>query len=207
MMPANRSPRIAVFDIGGVLIEWDPRHLYRKLFPGDEAAMERFLAEICTPEWNLEQDRGRPWEEAVAVLTGRFPDLAELIAAYHLRWEEMVPGPVEGTADLLRALKSRGRPVYAITNFSAAKLALARRRFDFLNLFDGVVVSGEERLVKPDPAIYRRLLDRYALEPAETLFIDDVERNVEAARGVGMQAIRFTGADALRRDLEQAGML
>jgi 2-haloacid dehalogenase len=207
MMPANRSPRIAVFDIGGVLIEWDPRHLYRKLFPGDEAAMERFLAGTCTPEWNLEQDRGRSWDEAVAVLTERFPDLAELIAAYHLRWEEMVPGPVEGTADLLRTLKSRGRPVYAITNFSAAKLALARRRFDFLNLFDGVVVSGEERLVKPDPAIYRRLLDRYALDAAETLFIDDVERNVEAARGVGMQAIRFTGADALRRDLEQAGML
>lgn len=206
-MQTNPPPRIVVFDIGGVLIEWDPRHLYRKLFEDDERAMENFLSEVCSPGWNLEQDRGRAWEDAVRELTQRHPDKAELIAAYHLRWEEMVPGPIPGTPDLLRILKEQGTPLYAITNFSAEKLALARRRFDFLNLFEGMIVSGEERMVKPDPAIYRRLLGRYGLDAPETLFIDDVARNVEAARAVGMQALHFTGADVLRRDLAGLGLL
>lgn len=206
-MQSNQPPRIVVFDIGGVLIEWDPRHLYRKLFENDDRAMEHFLSEVCSPDWNLEQDRGRAWDDAVRVLTQQHPDKAEMIAAYHLRWEEMVPGPIPGTPDLLRTLKDRGTPLYAITNFSTEKLALARRRFDFLNLFDGMIVSGEERMVKPEPAIYRRLLDRFGLEAPETLFIDDVARNVEAARAVGMQALHFVGADALHRDLVRLGLL
>ncbi len=200
-------PTKVVFDIGHVLIEWDPRNLYREIFEGYEDLMEHFLDNVCTPAWNLEQDRGRPWEEAVALLTAEHPDCAELIRAYHERWEEMVPGPVAGTPDILLELKKRKTPLYSITNFSADKLALTRRRFDFLNVFDGVVVSGEERLVKPDPAIFRLLLDRYGLAASDCFFIDDNAANVEAARDVGMVAHQFTGAEQLRRALEGVGLL
>ncbi|MBP2230721.1 2-haloacid dehalogenase [Azospirillum agricola] len=201
------TPSIVVFDIGQVLIEWDPRHLYRELFDGYEDLMEDFLDTVCTPAWNLEQDRGRPWADAVALLTAERPDCAELIRAYDEQWERMVPGPIPGTPEILAALKDRGVPVYAITNFSADKFVLACRRFDFLNGFDGIIVSGTERLVKPDPAIFRLLLDRYGLDAKECFFIDDSAANVETARAVGMTAHHFAGAEALRRDLEGFGLL
>jgi 2-haloacid dehalogenase len=207
MTAAAPCPHIAVFDIGGVLIDWNPRYLYRKLFADDTAAMEHFLAEVCSSDWNLALDAGRSWSDAVADLSARFPERAELIAAYHLRWEEMVSGPIPGTPDLLRELKERGRPVYAITNFAVEKLDLTRHRHDFLNLFDGIVVSGAVGQVKPDPAIYRRLLDDYRLNAGDTLFIDDVEKNVDGARAIGMHAVRFRDADGLRRDLQQFGLL
>ena len=201
------KPTTVVFDIGQVLIEWDPRHLYRELFDGYEDLMEDFLDNVCTPAWNLEQDRGRPWDEAVALLTAEFPDCRELIRAYHERWEEMVPGPVAGTPEILTELKQRGTPLYSITNFSSDKLALTRQRFDFLTLFDGVIVSGDERLVKPDPAIFQLLLDRYGLRAADCFFIDDSPANVEAARALGMTAHRFSGASSLRAELEELGLL
>jgi len=201
------KPSTVVFDIGQVLIEWDPRHLYRELFDGYEDLMEDFLDNVCTPAWNLEQDRGRPWDEAVAVLTAEFPDCRELIRAYHERWEEMVPGPMAGTPEILMELKQRGTPLYSITNFSSEKLALTRRRFDFLNVFDGIIVSGDEGLVKPDPAIFQLLLDRYGLSAADCCFIDDSPANVEAARAIGMTAHRFSGAASLRAELEELGLL
>ncbi|WP_211100194.1 HAD family hydrolase [Azospirillum halopraeferens] len=201
------APGTVVFDIGNVLIEWDPRHLYRDLFDGNEDLMEHFLETVCTPAWNLEQDRGRPWDEAVRTLTAEYPDCAELIRAYHERWEEMVPGEIPGTADILVELKERGTPVYAVTNFSVEKLELARRRFDVLNRFDGVVVSGAVGLVKPDPAIFHRLFEDFALTPADTVFIDDSLPNVEAARSLGMHALPFTGAARLRGDLTALGLL
>ncbi|WP_286192185.1 HAD family phosphatase [Roseomonas genomospecies 6] len=201
------KPTTVVFDIGHVLIEWDPRNLYRELFDGYEDLMEDFLDNVCTLAWNLEQDRGRPWDEAVAVLTAEHPDCRELIRAYHERWEEMVPGPVAGTPDILMELKQRGTPLYSITNFSSDKLALTRRRFDFLNVFDGMIVSGDEKLVKPDPAIFRLLLDRYGLRAADCFFIDDSPANVEAARNIGMTAHRFSGAASLRTELEELGLL
>jgi haloacid dehalogenase superfamily, subfamily IA, variant 3 with third motif having DD or ED len=201
------SPTTVVFDIGQVLIEWDPRHLYREIFEGYEDLMEHFLDNVCTPAWNLEQDRGRPWDEAVSVLTAEYPDCAELIRAYHERWEEMVPGPMPGTPELLLELKERGTPVYSITNFSSEKFVLAQKRFDFLTVFDGIVVSGDERLVKPDPAIFRLLLDRYGLTASDCFFIDDSPANVEAARMVGMVTHHFTSADRLRGELEGLGLL
>ncbi len=201
------SPTTVVFDIGQVLIEWDPRHLYREIFEGYEDLMEHFLDNVCTPAWNLEQDRGRPWDEAVGVLTAEYPDCAELIRAYHERWEEMVPGPVPGTPELLLELKERGTPLYSITNFSSEKFALTQKRFDFLTVFDGIVVSGDERLVKPDPAIFRLLLDRYGLSAADCFFIDDSPANVEAARMIGMAAHHFTSADRLRGEMESLGLL
>jgi 2-haloacid dehalogenase len=190
-----------------VLIEWDPRHLYRDLFDGYEDLMEDFLDNVCSPAWNQEQDRGRSWADAVAQLTAEHPDCAELIRSYDELWEQMVPGPIPGTPEILAELKARGVPVYAITNFSADKFALSQKRFDFLNGFDGIVVSGIEKVIKPDPKIYQILLDRYGLDAADCLFIDDNPDNVESARAVGMTAHHFAGAEALRRDLEGFGLL
>lgn len=207
MSEMENPPKIVIFDIGQVLIEWDPRHLYRDLFDGYEDLMEDFLDNVCSPAWNLEQDRGRPWADAVAQLTAEHPDCAELIRSYDELWEQMVPGPIPGTPEILAELKAREVPVYAITNFSADKFALSQKRFDFLNGFDGIVVSGIERVVKPDPKIYRILLDRYGLDAADCLFIDDNPDNVESARAVGMTAHHFAGAEALRRDLEGFGLL
>jgi 2-haloacid dehalogenase len=197
-----------IFDVGGVLIDWNPRHLYRKLFGGDsDGAMERFLAEVCTPEWNLRQDAGRPFAEAVAELTERFPDHADLIAAYDVRWEEMVPGAHDETIDIVRELKAQGTPLYCLTNFSREKFPLIRRRFDVFDLFDGIVVSAEIGMVKPDPAVYRYLVERFGLEAPSCLFVDDVEANVGAASSIGMQAVRYLSGRQLRRDLRMREVL
>lgn len=198
--------RVVVFDIGNVLIEWDPEHLYRKLIP-DAAARADFLARVCTPDWNLEQDRGRRWAEAVAERTALFPEHAALIAAYSDRWGEMVPGEIPGSVAILEALRAAGVPLYAITNFSTEKFAEAQARFPFLTRFIDVVVSGDEGLLKPDPAIYRRLLDRNGLAAADCLFIDDSEKNVVGARAVGMQAHHFRDAPTLEAALRAEGLL
>ena len=137
-----------VFDIGAVLLEWNPRHLYRKLF-ADEAAMETFLAEVCTHDWNLSMDGGTPFPEAIAAKVAEFPHHEPLIRAFDERWEEMVPHVIEGTVEILKGLKERGDKVYAITNFSAEKFALALTKWPFLGWFDGVIVSAHEKLLKP----------------------------------------------------------
>ena len=192
--------KAVVFDLGGVLIDWDPRYLYRKLLD-DEAAVEEFLATVCTPEWNAEQDRGRPFAEGVAELVERHPVHAAAITAYHERWPEMLGGAVGGTVEVLAELRAAGVPVYALTNWSAETFGIARERFEFLEWFDGVLVSGEERMIKPDPAIFRLLLDRFGLDPAATFYVDDSEPNVEAAGRLGFDAVRFTTPAQLRRDL------
>ena len=194
------ATKAVVFDLGGVLIDWDPRHLYRKLL-ADEAAVEEFLATVCTPEWNAELDRGRPFAEGVAELVERHPEHAATIAAYHERWPEMVAGDIPGTVEVLAELRAAGVPLYALTNWSAETFAIARERFEFLEWFDGLLVSGEERVTKPDPAIFQLLLDRFGLDPTATVFVDDSEANVAAARRLGFDAIRFTGHEELRREL------
>ncbi|WP_114376877.1 HAD family hydrolase [Elioraea thermophila] len=194
-----------IFDLGGVLIDWNPRHLYRKLF-ADEAEMERFLAEVCTPAWNLEQDRGRPWAQAIAELSACHPDQAELIAAYRGRWPEMLNGAIAGTVALLERLDDAGVPLYALTNWSAETWPYAERLYPFLARFRAIVVSGRIGLVKPEPAIYRHALARFGLAPERTLFIDDSAKNVEGARAVGLHALRFAGAEALARDLARLGL-
>jgi 2-haloacid dehalogenase len=194
------ATKAVVFDLGGVLIDWDPRHLYRKLL-ADEAAVEEFLATVCTPEWNAELDRGRPFAEGVAELVERHPEHAAAIAAYHERWPEMVAGDIPGTVEVLAELQAAGVPLYALTNWSAETFAITRGRFEFLEWFDGLLVSGEERVTKPDPAIFQLLLDRFGLDPAATVFVDDSEANVAAARRLGIDAIRFTGHEELRREL------
>ena len=198
--------KAVVFDLGGVLIDWDPRYLYRKLLD-DEATVEEFLATVCTPEWNAEQDRGRPFAEGVAELVERHPVHAAAITAYHERWPEMLGGAVGGTVEVLAELRAAGVPVYALTNWSAETFGIARERFEFLEWFDGVLVSGEERMIKPDPAIFRLLLDRFGLDPGATFYIDDSPANVAAADRLGFDAVRFTSPAQLRRDLEARGLL
>ena len=203
----SRAPvQTLVFDLGGVIIDWNPRHLYRKLFPGDDAAMESFLTQVCSPAWNAQQDAGRPFAEGIRALQQQHPASAELIAAYWERWEEMVPSEIPGAGALLRELRTAGMPLYALSNWSAETWPRAKGRFDVWDCFDGIVISGEIRLAKPDAAIFEHLLDRYALDAAATLFIDDSDPNVEAARRVGLQALRFTSVPALRAELAALGV-
>jgi 2-haloacid dehalogenase len=204
-MPADRATTV-VFDIGNVLLDWNPRHLYRQLF-ADVARMEWFLKEVLTHAWILETDRGKRFADAVAELTALHPAFALEIAAFDARWMETVRGPIDASVTLLERLRANGVPVYAITNFSAEKFAVAREAFAFLGRFDGIVVSGEESLLKPDAAIYHLLLERHGLRAPDCLFIDDVLANVEGARGVGMQAHHFRQPEELARELKRHGLL
>lgn len=191
---------VIVFDLGAVLIDWNPRHLYRKLFDR-EAEMEAFLRDICTPEWNAEQDRGRSWADAVALLSAEHPEHRSLIHAYKDRWEEMMTGPIQGTVDILNRLKQEGYELHALTNWSAETFPIARRRFEFLDQFETILVSGEERMMKPEAQIFELLLARIGHPAERCLFIDDSAKNIEAAAALGFDAIRFEGAEKLKEDL------
>lgn len=206
-MTEPRRRTTAVFDLGGVLIDWDPRHLYRKLFAGDDAAMERFLAEICTAEWNAQQDAGRSWAEATALLKAEHPQHAALIDAFHHRWPETMAGALPGSVEVLRKLKQSGVPLYALTNFSHETFPVALERYEFLGWFRGIVVSGQERMVKPDPRIYRLLVSRHGLDPADIVYIDDNAGNAAAATALGMHGIPFTTPAALATELTALGLL
>jgi 2-haloacid dehalogenase len=195
-----------IFDLGMVLIAWDPRHVYRSVFK-DEAKMEWFLSNICTNAWNLEQDRGRKFSEAVATLAQQHPEYAAEIAAYDVRWAEMVPGAISGSVDILETLHSKGVPLYAITNWNQDKFRETKLRFPFLNLFRDIVVSGDEKLIKPDLTIYELCLKRNKLVAADCLFIDDSEKNVRGAEAVGMKAHHFTSPEKLKAELKQLGVL
>jgi 2-haloacid dehalogenase len=199
------NPTVVVFDVGNVLIRWDPRFLYRKLLP-DEAAVDHFLATVCTQAWNLEQDRGRTFAEAVTLLCAQHPEHSALIHAFNDRWQEMVPGTIPATVDLLAGFQAKGVRTFAITNFSAEKFAETRVRFPFLDSFEGVVVSAHERLVKPDPAIYRLFLERYDLAASSCVFIDDSAANVAGARSVGMHAIHFEDPATLSVELHKLSL-
>jgi len=195
-----------VFDLGGVLIDWNPRYLYRKLF-ASEAQVEQFLDQVCTGAWNEAQDKGRSWDEAVATLSEQKPEFAAQIAAYRDRWDETLGDALHDTVALLAALRESGQVrLLALTNWSGETFPVARARFPFLAWFEGIVVSGEEGLAKPDPEIFERMRTRYGLDPAQTLFIDDSLRNVEAAARLGYRAVRFTDAGQLQQALDEAGL-
>lgn len=203
---ADPAPSVVVFDIGNVLLRWEPRLLLGRLLP-DEAAVDAFLAETDFNAWNLAQDAGRTWAEGVAAIAAAHPRHAATAAAFDARWVETVTGEVPGTVAILEALDAAGRPLYAITNFSAEKWAITVPRHGFLRRFRDVVVSAHERVTKPDPAIYRLFLDRNGLDPAACVFIDDSEANVAGARAVGMDAIHFTEASALAEALRARSLL
>lgn len=195
---------IVVFDVGAVLIEWNPRHLYRKLIP-DADAMERFLADVCTPQWNVSQDAGRPWEQAETEAIDRHPEKADLIRAYRARWHEMVPGAIDGTVAILEELSTARTPLHAITNFAADTFAETRRRFGFFERFQSIVVSGEIGIVKPDARIFRHLAERQGFDLARAVLIDDSAANCAAARELGMGVIHFKEPSQARRELIEHG--
>jgi 2-haloacid dehalogenase len=203
----QRAVTAAVFDLGGVLIDWDPRHLYRRLFDGDDAAMEAFLTDVCNASWNAKLDAGASWAEAIAELVTRHPEQRTLIDAYRARWPEMIAGPIQPTVDVLADLRRARVPLYALSNWSAETYPIARERYEFLGWFDAVVISGEVGICKPDPRIFRHLLEAHGLEARSTLFVDDHAANVEAAAALGFVAHRFEGAPRLRADLVEMGLL
>jgi 2-haloacid dehalogenase len=196
-----------IFDFGGVLIDWNPRHLYRKFFPDNPEGMERFLREIHFTEWNLRQDEGRSFSEAVAEWCDRFPQYCDLIRAYDTRWEETISGPICPTVEILRVLHQAGYTLYGLSNWSAEKYRLVRHKYAFFGWFDEIIVSGEVGMVKPEPRIYALLLERIGRAAQQCLYIDDSAQNVVVARKLGFQAIQFQSAEQLRSSLIERKLL
>ncbi|MEZ0483721.1 HAD family hydrolase [Fibrella aquatica] len=196
-----------IFDLGAVLIDWNPLYLYETIFE-DETERHEFLRTVCTPDWNEEQDGGRTISEATSLLIPRFPHYETAIRAFYDRYPEMLRGAITGTVDILRELKESGNfGLYALTNWSAETFPVAQKQFDFLTWFDGIVVSGTEKDRKPFPSFYKTLLNRYELEPTQSLFIDDNLRNVKAAQELGIHSIHFTDPASLRHELTAYGVL
>lgn len=195
---------VPVFDLGGVLFDWNPLHLYRKIFDSEEDA-RWFVQNICTPDWNLGLDAGSNFAESVARLQARFPRYWREIQAFDTRWKEMTAGLIEGTMAIHDELVAAEVPTFSITNFSWEKWVTVLPDFPFLEKFDGVIVSGLEKLVKPDPRIFNLFCERYSFAPETCVFIDDNETNVVAARSIGMHALHFTSPEQLRKDLIALG--
>jgi len=198
--------KIIIFDLGGVLIDWNPRYLYSSYFETNEA-MEYFLTTICTMEWNEEQDGGRPISEANKILIDKYPQYTKEILAFYGEWEVMLKGSIAETVEILKTIRKNHDRVYALTNWSAETFPVAQRRFDFLSWFDGILVSGEENLKKPDPKIYNLILERYNLDASQCLFIDDNLRNVKAAIKEGISSIHYEDAAKLKQQLEHHGII
>ncbi len=195
-----------VFDFGGVLVDWNPRHLYRKIFSGDEDAMERFLEEIRFYEWNQKQDAGRTFSEAVEDLCKDFPQHCELIRLYDLRYEESITGPIWGTVAILEKLKSSGYLLYGLSNWPEEKYRLVRPKYSFFELFDDIIISGEEKVAKPDPRIFAILLGKIQREPWQCIYIDDSKQNIEVALELGFRCIHYQSPGQLDSDLVETGI-
>lgn len=206
MNPKLTATPALVFDFGGVLIDWDPRYLYQKHFPGDPESMERFLEEVEFKDWNLRQDAGRPFAEAVAELSARFPHFARLIRAYDEEYLDSLGEPIWPVVEILAELKRRGYPLYALSNWSAEKFALVRPLYDFFGWFEAIVISGEVKMIKPDPRIFHLLAETVGRPPEEILFIDDSAPNIASARQEGLQTIHYRSPEQLREALAQAGI-
>ena len=190
-----------VFDFGGVLMDWDPRYFFRDYFKDDEK-MEYFLANICNGVWNAEQDRGRTFAKGVQILQAEHPEFAKEIQLYDENWETMIKGEFPRTVELLHRLKEAGYALYGLTNWSAEKFPYVLHKYEFFSLFEGIVVSGEEKCIKPDLEIYRILLSRYSLRPEETVFIDDNQINLDTARNLGIKTVLFDSYENAAARLE-----
>jgi 2-haloacid dehalogenase len=203
----NKMINTIIFDLGAVLIDWNPHYVYRTIFD-DEQEMKDFLATVCTSDWNEEQDAGRSLHEGTELLIAQFPEHEANIRAFYGRWVEMLGEPFHDTVELFKRLKeSKKYKIYALTNWSAETFPFAVARFDFLDWFDGVVVSGTEKMRKPAPEFYQVLLDRYNVKPEDALFIDDNYRNVLAAEKEGIKSIHFKSAAELAAELNELGIL
>ncbi len=201
----NSSIRAIVFDFGGVLIDWNPRYLYRKLFENDDA-IEQFLAESEFAAWNDEQDKGRTFDEGVAEHSKKFPQHAALLRAYHERYLETVGGEIAGTVEILYALKRAGYPLYGLSNWAMEKFLLVRERYALFDVFDAYVISSEVKMAKPDPRIFTLLLEKIGRRAEECLFIDDAEKNIAVARELNFQTIHFQSPEQLARELRALGI-
>jgi len=206
-MPDSIKVDAVLFDLGGVLIDWNPRYFYRPLFGGDEAAMEEFLATVVAPEWNREMDAGKSFDDAIAERQREFPEHTDLIGQWKTGWPTMLGDAIPETVELLDALRGRGLRLYALTNWSAETFPMARSRFSFLNWFEDIVVSGEVKLAKPDPRIFELAIQRCGLRPQSTVFIDDHAPNIHTAQTLGLHALRFEHPRGLRADLQRLGLL
>lgn len=192
-----------IFDLGGVLIDWNPRYVYRQIFDNEEK-IDWFFENICTHDWNEKQDAGRSLAEATKELVVQFPEYEQEVRAYYGRWEEMLGGPMDDTVSILRSLKGENKyRLYALTNWSAETFPVALSRYDFLDWFDGIVMSGEEKTRKPFPDIYQTLLSRFRVDPSDALFIDDSLRNIKGAEAVGITGIHFQTAAQLASALKE----
>ena len=202
----NRSIDTIIFDLGGVLIDWNPRYVYRKIFK-TEQEIEWFLENVTTPDWNENQDAGYPLHKATEELVGKHPEWEPEIKAYYGRWLEMLGGQIHETVEVLQQLKHTGKyRLYALTNWSAETFPHALERFEFFKLFEGVVVSGEEKMRKPSAEFYKIILDRYRLDPSTTVFIDDSLRNVKGAEATGITGIHFHNPSQLKEELRRLGI-
>lgn len=196
-----------IFDLGGVLIDWNPDYLYEKIF-SDPEQRKWFYENVCTPDWNEEQDAGRGLQKATELLISEFPEHEENIRHYYGRWTEMLKGPIQGTVEVFKELKDSGRyKIYALTNWSQETFPVALERFDFLHWFDGRLVSGEEMTRKPFPDIYEKLIQRFSIDPTKALFTDDNPRNLKPAEEIGMKTIHFINPDQFRIELVKLGLL
>ncbi len=195
-----------VFDLGGVLIDWNPRYLFNKLMNGDEEKINFFLTHVCSQEWNVQQDAGRSFKTAVEELIPKYPDFEPFIRAYDEQWETMIGGVMDETVAILKKLIESRYSVFALTNWSAEKFRIARRRFEFLELFNDILVSGEVKLKKPDPEIYKLLFSRFAIDPKQAVFIDDSAVNIKISEELGMKGILYQNAEQLRNDLATLGV-
>ncbi|HKY53872.1 MAG TPA: HAD family phosphatase [Anaerolineales bacterium] len=196
-----------IFDYGNVLLDWNPRNVYRRYFPNDPDGMEKFLREINFMEWNAQQDKGRSFEEGVAILSEQFPQYANLIRAYHENWSDSIGEIYTGTIEILRQLKQAGYPLYGFSNWSAETFPLVRARHDFFDLFDDMVISGAVGFVKPEPEIYQIILDKIGRPAHECLFIDDSLPNIHQANKIGFATIHFQSPAQLKEELKQLGLL
>lgn len=190
-----------VFDLGGVLIDWNPRHYYREVFESEEE-MEYFLSEICNNIWNEQQDAGRKFADATTLLAEQYPKYREQIMGYDAQWEKMMKGTIDETVNLLNELKANGRyKIYALTNWSSEKFPFAYQKFDFFRHFDGMVVSGEIEMIKPNEDIFQHLFEKFSITPSQSVFIDDNARNIETAQRLGMHTIHFTSPERCKAEL------
>jgi len=196
-----------IFDYGNVLLDWNPRYVYRRYFPNDPEGMERFLQEVNFMEWNAHQDRGRPFAEGVAILSEQFPQYADLIRAYHEHWIDSIGEAFTGTVEILKRLKQTGYSLYGFSNWSAETFPHARTRYDFFDLFDDMVISGAVGYVKPEPEIYQIMLDKIQRPAHECLFIDDSLPNINQANTMGFVTIHFQSPIQLEDELKRLGIM
>ena len=199
--------KTVIFDLGGVLVDWNPDYVYKTIFSDDEK-MKAFYKDICTSEWNEQQDAGRTLKEATEELVARFPHEEKNIRTYYDRWEDMLKGPIDGTVEIFKEIKDSGKyKLYALTNWSHETFPVALKRFDFLHWFDGRLVSGDEKMRKPFKEIYELIVSRYNIDPTTAVYIDDVPRNLTAPAAMGMHAIQFTSSEQLREELKKLNVI